>query len=358
MSAEGSHEKPPEDQPGANINRHVETPAAVRGPHGLRRLLPAVLAAGVLLAVGVSEAVLPLRRASGPAQTPVPTVSPMPTPVPTVTALPEFDGQRALDLARAQMELGPRIPGSPAHAAFLQWAQAEMVKNGWIVEVQTGQQQGQPVQNVVARRGNGSPWIVLGAHYDSRLQASQDPDPTKRTTPVPAANDGAAGVAALLELARVLPVDLNKQVWIVLLDVEDNGEIAGWDWTLGARYFVSQLPSNPDAFVLLDMIGDRDLNIYQERNSTPALVEQIWAAAARLGYQKQFIAELKYSMEDDHTPFLQAGIPAADLIDFDYPYWHTTADTLDKISAASLQVVGDTLLAWLKDPDSPPGVEK
>jgi hypothetical protein len=355
----------------------------------VRQLLPVALVAGVLLAVGLSEAVLTLRSVPTPAglatggavftaaaSTTVVGTTPVSTPVPPTQAPPSevaptqavatpkmtvgapFDGQRALELARAQMELGPRIPGSPAHAAFLQWAQAELGKAGWTVEVQTGQQQGQPVQNVVARRGSGLPWIVLGAHYDSRLQASQDPDPAKRTTPVPAANDGAAGVAALVELARVLPADVNKQVWIVLLDVEDNGEIPGWDWTLGARYFVSQLPAIPDAFVLLDMIGDSDLTIYQERNSTPALTAQIWAAAARLGYQRQFIPEIKYSMQDDHTPFLQAGIPAVDLIDFDYPYWHTTADTLDKISAASLQVVGDTLLAWLTDPASPPRVEK
>jgi Zn-dependent M28 family amino/carboxypeptidase len=95
------------------------------------------------------------------------------------------------------------------------------------------------------------------------------------------------------------------------------------------------------------MIGDADLNIYLEKNSNPELSAEIWAQAAALGYDEYFINEEKFSMLDDHTPFLENGIPAVDIIDFDYPYWHTTEDTANKVSVESLQIVGDTMLAWL-----------
>jgi glutaminyl-peptide cyclotransferase len=169
-----------------------------------------------------------------------------------------------------------------------------------------------------------------------------------RNQPVPGAEDGASGVAVLLELARVLPPDLKSQVWLVFFDTEDQGDLPGWDWILGSRLFVDKLTAKPDAVVIIDMIGDTDLNIYQERNSNPALVQSIWAAAATAGFQKQFIPQPKYAMEDDHTPFLQHGIAAVDLIDFDYPYWHTTQDTPDKVSAESLKAVGETLVQWIK----------
>ena len=111
---------------------------------------------------------------------------------------------------------------------------------------------------------------------------------------------------------------------------------------------MDSLTGKPNAVVVVDMIGDKDLNIYQEKNSNRNLIDEIWSQAAGLGYSTQFIPKYKYPMIDDHTPFLMAGIPAIDIIDFDYPYWHTTADTPDKVSAQSLKVVGDTLLAWLK----------
>jgi Zn-dependent M28 family amino/carboxypeptidase len=164
---------------------------------------------------------------------------------------------------------------------------------------------------------------------------------------VPGANDGASGVAVLLELARSLPKTLHGQIWLVMIDNEDNGDIPGWDWLLGSQAFVNQLKGKPDAAVIIDMIGDADLNIYMEKNSNRQLNIQIWNQAASLGYGQQFIDSYKYQMIDDHVPFLNAGIPAVDIIDFDYPYWHTTQDTVDKVSAKSLQAVGDTLRGWL-----------
>jgi Zn-dependent M28 family amino/carboxypeptidase len=143
-----------------------------------------------------------------------------------------------------------------------------------------------------------------------------------------------------------MPENVRRHVWLVFFDAEDNGNIAGWDWILGSKAFVEQLDGKPDAAVIVDMVGDKDLNIYMEQNSDLTLSAEIWSQAAQLGYSQQFIPSPKYRMLDDHTPFLNAGIPAVDIIDFDYPYWHTSADTPDKVSAESLQAVGDTLLAW------------
>ena len=261
-----------------------------------------------------------------------------------------FDGQRAYQDLSYQLELGPRTPGSPGHDKIKAWLLSELKKNGWSAEIQESELMGHHIENVVARSGDSkipdNPWIILGAHYDTRLHADQDPDPAKRTQPVPGANDGASGVAVLLELSRVLPQNVRNHVWMVFFDAEDNGSIPGWDWILGSQSFVEHLEGKPEAAVIIDMIGDRDLNIYMEQNSDLTLTAEIWKQAADLGYSEQFIPRPKYRMLDDHTPFLNAGIPAVDLIDFDYPYWHTTADTLDKVSARSLKVVGDTLLAW------------
>ena len=103
---------------------------------------------------------------------------------------------------------------------------------------------------------------------------------------------------------------------------------------------------DPQAVVIVDMIGDADLNIYKEYNSNPELTNEIWDVAKSLGYEDKFIPDHKHSMTDDHTPFLEAGMPAIDIIDFDYPYWHTTQDTVDKVSGESLEIVGKTLWTW------------
>jgi Zn-dependent M28 family amino/carboxypeptidase len=136
-------------------------------------------------------------------------------------------------------------------------------------------------------------------------------------------------------------------VSLVFFDAEDNGGLDNRQWIMGSLAFVKSLTEKPEAAVIVDMVGDANLNIYEERNSDPKLTAEIWAQAAALGLAKYFIATPKYDMIDDHSPFLQAGIPAVDIIDFDYPYWHTSADTLDKVSAQSLQAVGETLWAWL-----------
>lgn len=261
--------------------------------------------------------------------------------------LATFDGQRAFADLEYQVVLGPRTPGSPGHAAVVDWMVSNLRSAGWQVEIQQTTRLGHPIRNIIAKSGEGTPWVILGAHYDSRLVADQDPDPARRTDPVPGANDAASGVAVLLELARVLPVDLPGEVWIVMFDAEDNGGIESWDWILGSRAFADSLQAHPDAVVIVDMIGDADLDIYLEGNSDPSLRGEIWAQAAALGYSDVFINMERHTMLDDHTPFLELGIPAVDIIDFDYPYWHTIADTPDKTSAESLKAVGDVILAWL-----------
>lgn len=271
----------------------------------------------------------------------------LPTPVSG-----NFDGERAYQDVLHQTVLGPRVPNSAAHEQTRAWIRETLENAGWFVEEQEFEAQGHRGYNIIAKRSKNAPGkILLGAHYDSRILADHDPDLDKRNQALPGANDGASGVAVLLELGRTIPAEIDN-VWLVFFDLEDNGRIPTWDWLLGSRAFVDGYALNADeveAVVILDMIGDADLNIYLEKNSNEAIRAEIWAEAEKLGYADAFINEEKFSMLDDHTPFLEAGIPAVDVIDFDYPYWHTTEDTADKVSAESLQITGKTILSWLKN---------
>ncbi|HJQ14810.1 MAG TPA: M28 family peptidase [Anaerolineales bacterium] len=257
-----------------------------------------------------------------------------------------FDGQHAYEDVQTQIDFGSRIPGSAGHANTQEWMETELESAGWQVEIQTSEALGHPIENLVAKRSADPPQIILGAHYDTRMFADNDPDPSQHTNVVPGANDGASGVAVLLELARSLPEE-TVPIWLVFFDAEDNGRIEGWDWILGSREFVKNNPVQPHAVIIVDMIGDADLNIYKEINSNQELTDEIWEVAKNLGHESKFIPDYKHSMLDDHTPFLEVGIPAVDIIDFDYPYWHTAQDTPDKVSAESLQAVGETLQVWI-----------
>ena len=264
-----------------------------------------------------------------------------------------FDGQRAYEDVKTQVEFGPRVPGMAGHAQIQEWMRSELESAGWKVEIQESEALGHPIRNIVARRNDERPHIILGAHYDTRIYADNDPDSSNHDDYVAGANDGASGVAVLLELARTLPED-TAPTWLVFFDAEDNGNIEGWDWILGSREFVRNNSFQPRAVVIVDMIGDADLNIYKEYNSNPELTDQIWNTAKSLGYESKFISDYKHSMLDDHTPFLEAGIPAIDIIDFDYPYWHTLQDTVDKVSAESLEIVGRTVWTWVTQQSAQP----
>ena len=259
-----------------------------------------------------------------------------------------FSGDEALDLAAEQMDFGDRIPGSTAHFQTGEWIVAELEASEWIATIQVFEYQGIQLRNIIGKtdeRTSPNP-IILGAHYDTRPHA--DHDPYDSSLPVPGANDGASGAAVLLELARVLKIqESTHPVWLVFFDAEDSGNINGWDWIVGSTYFVEHLTVRPEAVVIVDMVGDKDLQLYFERNSERELAQEIWHIASEQGHTA-FIQTERYSMIDDHTPFLLAGIPAIDIIDFDYPYWHTAEDTLDKISASSLEQVGRTLQQWLE----------
>jgi len=259
-----------------------------------------------------------------------------------------FDEQRAYQDVVQQLEFGPRIPGSIGHQQTVKYIIRELKAAGWETEKQQAVKMGHPILNIVASRDSDQPYLLLGAHYDTRIHADRDPDPDRRLDPVPGANDGASGVAVLLELARTLPASPDVPVRLVFFDAEDNGSIPGWDWILGSRYYVEMLDHEPLGVVIVDMVGDKNLNLYREKNSTGDLQDQIWGVAHELGHKDTFLDEDKYSILDDHTPFLEQGIPAVDIIDFEYPPWHTTQDTLDQVSAHSLDVVGETLLVWLR----------
>jgi len=265
-----------------------------------------------------------------------------------------FSGEKALAHVQTQIEFGPRITGSEAHKAAGDWVIRELSEQGWEVFIQPFEPlETVEARNILAVSGSG-PAVIIGAHYDSRIFADADPDLANRSLPVPGGNDGASGVAVLMELARSLNVPASgKTICLVFFDAEDNGRIPGWDWILGSRFFVSRISalpkcSEPEMAVIVDMIGDADQQVYRERNSTEFLVDAIWATAAEIGYGEWIVNEPRHAMIDDHTPFLEAGIPAVVLIDFDYPYWHTVEDTLDKVSAESLARIGRTLEVWLE----------
>jgi glutaminyl-peptide cyclotransferase len=267
-----------------------------------------------------------------------------------------FDGEAAYAHVVAQCDLGFRPTGSEAGWATGDYIIAQLEKQDWTVETEEFAYREAPVRNIVGKSSTGSdqgvgegPIIVLGAHYDTRRSA----DAEDASIPVMGANDGASGVAVLLELAHTLDRDkLQNEVWLAFFDAEDNGRLDGWEWCVGSSYMAERLAITPEAVVVVDMVGDADQQLYLEHNSDPTLQTYLWEIAAALGYTDTFISEYKHSMYDDHIPFAQRGIPAVDIIDFDYPYWHTTQDTPDKVSAESLERVGRVLEVWLEQNDT------
>ncbi|MGC9520483.1 MAG: M28 family peptidase [Anaerolineae bacterium] len=259
-----------------------------------------------------------------------------------------FDGEQAYAWVVEQCDLGYRIPGTEAHRKAGDLIIETLESHDWQVMEQRFDYQGTEVRNLLASKGDG-PALMLGAHYDTRPAADQE-DPS---VPVMGANDGASGVAVLLELARVLDIDsTGHRLYLAFFDAEDSGYLNGWDWIVGSTHMAENWGAQGEppltAMVLFDMIGDRDLQVYYEGNSDPELSREIWQVAAELGYDDRIIPQLKHRMLDDHIPFVNQGIPAIDMIDFDYPYWHTTQDTPDKVAPESLAVIGDTLETWLE----------
>jgi glutaminyl-peptide cyclotransferase len=272
-------------------------------------------------------------------------------PPPTAAAVESnaFDGPSAFAYLEAQMAFGPRWPGSPGHTAVADYILAELTALGWQAEEQPFVYQDVTVRNLIGRANVGQgPIIFLGAHYDTRKIADMTPGSSE---PVPGAVDGASGVAVLLELARTLNLEaIPREIWLVFFDAEDQGSggMPGWDWIVGSTYMAENLTVTPEAVVVVDMVGDADQQLYYEGFSDPVLRAALWQIAAELGYGDFFIPQLRYTMIDDHLPFVERGITAVNIIDFDYPYWHTVEDTTDKASPDSLARVGHTLQVWLE----------
>ncbi len=271
-----------------------------------------------------------------------------------------FDSERAYrDLVR-QCDFGPRVPDTPAHDQCGRWLAEELGSRADELSVHRLRAKAGdtlvPLANIAATfNPDGTRHILLCAHWDTRPNADRDPDPANRRKPVIGANDGASGVAVLLEIARALQAHPPKQrVTIVLFDGEDYGPSAT-DMFLGSRAFAESYSGPPvDWGVLLDMVGDRELRLPYERYSfdrAPAVVDRIWGAAARAG-SEAFVREPGPSVLDDHVFLLRAGIPCIDVIDFDYPHWHTRADTPDKCSADSLGQVGRAILRAIAEDEA------
>lgn len=254
--------------------------------------------------------------------------------------------------------MGPRNPGSAGHAQVRDYIAGRLVEFGAAVSrrpfeavVSTGDTLS--LENIVGSfRPGARRRVLIGAHFDTRPRADRDPDEANRLVPIPGANDGASGVAVLLELARILgeakpPVGVD----LVFFDGEDYGEEGRTeDYLLGSKHLVSRLGGDrPSAVIIVDMVGERGARFPVEGYSgaaSPALVARVWGAAEELGVES-FERRRGPAIIDDHLPFIQAGLAAVNIIDFDYPYWHTLADTPDKCDPRSLEGVGRTLVRFL-----------
>lgn len=268
-----------------------------------------------------------------------------------------FDGQAAYRAVETQVAFGPRIPGSPGHAAEAAWLDSLLRPLADTLIVQrwthvTARGDSLPLLNFVARFNPGAgERLLFLAHWDTRPRA--DAAGSRDTTAaVPGANDGASGTAVLLGVAAALH-QARPSIGIDLLfvDGEDYGVFDDKvDVLLGSRYYAANPPPGaaPLYAVLFDMVGDSDLQIYQEGNSltgAPEVVDLVWTVARKSGHGKVFIPTLRWTLTDDHMSLQARGIRAIDVVDFDYPHWHTPDDTPDKVSAQSLQVVGEVALA-------------
>jgi len=263
----------------------------------------------------------------------------------------KYDGQKAFEHVRAMVGFGPRPAGSAALGKTREYIKTEISNLGLKVEEQAfdaGTPAG-PIKMVNLRVMVGGPAnarrIIVAGHYDTKLF---------KNARFVGANDGGSSAAFLIELARALArAPLATPIELLFLDGEEavRPEWEDPDNRYGSRYYVNAARKDGtlgtiQALILIDMIGDRDLRIKREAQSTAWLTDVIWGVAAGLG-RSQFVNE-ETAVIDDHLIFLDAGVPAVDLIDFEYPAWHTPDDTLDKVSAASLQVVGDVVLTGLR----------
>jgi hypothetical protein len=269
-----------------------------------------------------------------------------------------FDGERALGYVRTFMDFGPRVPGTDSHRRAGDWIATEMrsradtvYEQNWMHRTQSGDSI--PLRNIIARFNvDAAERILYVTHWDSRPVAEKSMSVADRQLPTPGANDGGSGVGLFLALGDLLKaVPPAMGVDLVFVDGEDYGTFApDVDVLIGSTYFANHLPSAnyaPLFGVVWDMIGETDLGIPQEDHSlsrAPEVVARVWRTAADMGYGNVFVPASTTPITDDHLPLLDKGLRVIDVIDLDYVHHHTINDTIDKLSARSLKIVGD--VAW------------
>ncbi len=286
----------------------------------------------------------------------------------------KFNGSAAYGYVLKQMSFGPRIPGSSALLATASYIKENLTSYGWNITFQNFTyhngllNRSIEAYNIIAAIAHPLPSclgvcnnILLGAHYDTRPKADAPNSPLANSTlPVPGADDGASGVAVLLELGRVIAANRPiTAITMVFFDGEDSGNYTSpAGWIQGSQFYVHSLNatqrSQINAVIILDMVGYNALVLRRVEGSDYAISNTIWSQGRNLGYL-QFASGIQPALVDDHRPFLENGIRAVDIIDFldssghvDYPYWHTPFDTTDKVSTNSLEAVGRTVEGFIR----------
>ena len=273
----------------------------------------------------------------------------------TAASAADFSGAAAFDFAKTAIAFGPRPAGSDAiHKLQAYILKTVKVQGAQVMEDNfTAQTPRGPVamKNIIVKfPGKSGKAIAITGHYDTKLFANA---PFTNRTFV-GANDGGSSTGVLLELAQALAGQARTdEVDLIFFDGEEAfGQWTDTDSVYGSRHMAETWKKDGSALrykalINVDMIGDKNLNILVDTNSDVALRKLVWSAAASLGYQKYFTNQAE-SMDDDHMPFVRIGVPSLDVIDFDYPPWHEDTDTLDKIGAASLEIVGKTMVESIK----------
>ncbi len=279
-----------------------------------------------------------------------------------------FSGDSAYAYVARQVEFGPRVPNTAAHRAAGDWLIGELRRHGAEVVEQPLRLRAFDGTMLDARNIMGqynpdaSERLLLLAHWDCRPWADEDDDESRHKQPVDGANDGASGVGVLLEIARQLGRQApSKGVDILFVDAEDWGSSGDEDsWALGAQAFVENPPVAgylPKEGILLDMVGGKDACFYREYfsdRSAGALNSRLWQIAGQLGYSSRFPNASGFAVTDDHVRFIEAGIPTVDIIEYNReaggfnPRWHTSSDTMEGISAETLQAVGSVVAEYIR----------
>jgi len=278
----------------------------------------------------------------------------------------DFAGSRALAAAGRQMAFGARTTATQSNLDMGAWLIEQLTSAGWDVVIQQFSA-GEVVKgrNLIAIRSPAQPLGatapaafpvgILATHYDTRLAADSDPLPENQTSPAPGANNGASGVAVLLELARTLDVDESGHtLCLAFFDADANDGLPGWQGRLGSSHFARTVAQDvprcaaPAFVVALDQVGGDNARFRQDANGDPALNAAIWAQAEALGFNDTFLPETAPATPNAHTPLQQNGVPGSLITDVGYTAGATLADTVDRLSEATLLRVGRTLEAWLE----------